>query len=245
MLRRLFDLVYAPLSAALLLLLLVPLCSAVILGPTLASRREIGRAAVRLLLTLLGVPLRVRGLQNLPRDPSIAVANHASYMDGLVLAAALPRRYTFVVQHGAARWPLVGLMLRRMGVVFVNRQDSRAGARQTRLLIRHLENGESLAVFVEGTFREEAGLLAFKTGAFLMAARARAPVVPVAICGTRRFYGGGRRLPRWSPLEIRIRKPIMPQGNDRPAALILRDAARAELLSVVGEPDLAHHVHGH
>lgn len=245
MLRRLLDLIYAPLAALLLVLVLLLLCPFLILGPTLAIRREIGRAGVRLALLCIGVPIRVHGLSHLPVTPNVVVSNHASYLDGLVLTAALPRRYTFVVQHGAERWPLVGLTVRRMGVSFVNRQEARAGATQTRNLLRALTNGESLAVFAEGTFQAEPGVIGFKTGAFLIAARAGVPVVPAAIRGTRHIYGSGRRLPRWGTIDVHIDAPIAATGNDRPAAVQLRDAARARVLHLVGEPDLAHHRHSH
>lgn len=236
--RRFLDLVYAPL-AALVLAVFVPIaCLAVIVGPTLTLRREIGRMAVRALLLCIGVPLRVRGLRHLPSQTAIVVCNHASYFDGIVMTAVLPRRYSFVVQDGAGRWPLIGLCLRRMGVIFVNRNEARSGARTTRALMRRLLQGESLTVFAEGTFKPQTGLLPFKMGAFLMAARCRTPVVPVAIRGSRRLYGGGRRLPRWSALEIEITAPLSAAGEDRDAALALRDATRAVILHLCGEADL-------
>ena len=236
--RRFLDLVYAPLATLVLALFVPVACLAVIAGPTLRLRRETGRVAVRVLLLCIGVPLRVRGLAHLPARTAIVVCNHASYFDGIVMTAVLPRRYSFVVQDGAGRWPLIGLCLRRMGVIFVNRSEARSGARTMRALMRRLLQGESLTVFAEGTFKPQPGLLPFKMGAFLMAARCRTPVVPVAIRGSRRLYGGGRRLPRWSALEIDIAAPLSADGEDRDAALTLRDNTRATILRLCGEPDL-------
>lgn len=235
--RRLLDLFYAPLAALTLAVLIPPVCIAVIIGPTLPIRREIGRFCVRLMMICIGVPLRVRGTANLPAGGAVVVCNHASYVDGIVLTAALPRHYNFVVQDGAASWPLVGQCVTRMGVIYVNRRDARAGARTTRALIQKLNAGEPLAIFAEGTFKAEPGLLPFKVGAFMMAARCGAPVVPVAIRGSRRLYGGGRWLPRWSSLEIEIGTPILPTGEDRNAALALRSSARAAVLQLSGEHD--------
>src|SRR3546814_18528046 len=104
-------------------------CCAFIIRPTLAIRRETGRFCVRLLMRCIGAPMRVRGVENLPAGSAIVVCNHASYVDGIVLTAALPPRYSFVVTAGAAPWPLVGQCLTRMGVVSVNLNDARAGAR--------------------------------------------------------------------------------------------------------------------
>lgn len=227
------DRMYGVLAALIFSLVIFGLvCPLVIIGPTLGIRRFFGRMGVRLALLSVGVTIRVRGLANLPAGPCIAVSNHASYLDGIVLTSALPARFTFLVQDGAAGWPYVGLVIRRMGVSFINRRDVREGAAQTRTLIRRVQDGDSLAIFAEGTFKPEAGLLPFKKGAFLIAARAGVPVVPVGIRGTRRFYGGTRKLPRWSRIEIEIEPAISPSDD----ALSLRDAARQSVQRACGEP---------
>jgi 1-acyl-sn-glycerol-3-phosphate acyltransferase len=231
--------IYPALATPALVIVTFFVCLIVIIGPTLAVRRELGRLGVRLMLGCIGIPLRVRDSHHVLRRHCIVVSNHTSYLDGLVLTAALPRQYTFVVQDGAAGWPLVGLTLRRMGVVFVNRAAARESARLTRQLMRRLHHGEPLAIFAEGTFKAEPGLLPFKAGAFLMAARENVPVVPAAITGTRRVYGGGRSLPRWSPIEVHFRPARYPDGTDRDAALRLREEVRREVLSMCGEGDRA------
>lgn len=209
----------------------------IVLGPTLAFRRACGRAGVKLAFWLIGCPITVQGSKHLPADGAIAVANHASYLDGILLTAALPARYTFVVQDGAANWPVVGLIIRRMGVSFINRSSPREGSRQTRALMRRLHEGESLAVFPEGTFKKPAGLLAFREGAFLMAARTQTPVVPCVIRGSRKMLGEGQLLPHHARLQIEIFAPLHATATDRDAARSLRDQARATILQACGEPD--------
>lgn len=212
-------------------------CPLVILAPTLRARRFFGRHGVRIGMWLIGCPLRVRGREHVPDGPCIVVANHASYLDGIVLTSALPAHVNFLVQDGAAGWPYVGTVIRRMGVRFVARGRARQAARQMRELIRHARAGESFAVFPEGTFRREPGLLAFRDGAFAMAAHAGLPVVPVAIRGTRHVLTDGALIPRPGPVEIEILPAIAPTGSDRPAVQRLRDAARAAIATRVGEPD--------
>ncbi|HEX4873131.1 MAG TPA: lysophospholipid acyltransferase family protein [Nevskiaceae bacterium] len=229
-LQRLYG-ALALLVFGLLIFLLV--CPLVIALPTLASRRAAGRLGVRLALLGMGVRLRVEGVGRLPPQPCIVVANHASYLDGLVLTAALPARFSFVVQNRVRSWPYVGLTLSRMGVIWVDRWNARAGARDARGLLKRAEAGESLAIFAEGTFEDAPGLLRFHNGAFLIASRVAHPVVPVVLHGTRRLYGGGRRLPRWSALRIEVLDPL-PASTD---AAALRDAARAAILARCGEPD--------
>lgn len=233
---RLLEILYRTYASAVaLLVIFVLFCPLIVAAPGLRLRRRIGRLCVRTALAAALVPMRVRGLEHLPAGACVVVANHASYIDGLVLTAALPERFTFVVQDGAATWPYIGLVIRRMGVTFVNRRSPREGAAQTRALIRRLQQGESLALFPEGTFRAEPGLLPFRRGAFLLAARAGVPVVPAAIHGTRRLFGEGQRLLRHSRVEVRLLPPLAPCDD---AEHLLR-AARQMLLPACGEPDLA------
>jgi 1-acyl-sn-glycerol-3-phosphate acyltransferase len=84
------------------------------------------------------------------------------------------------------------------------------------------------------------GLLEFRLGAFLAAAQARLPVVPIAIRGTRSILRGDQWLPRRGRITVRIGAPIKPDGADFAAAVRLRDAARAFILAHCHEPDLAH-----
>ena len=235
--RRLLELgygCYAALALGVAMLVTLPF---VLLMPTLALRRACGRLGVRGALALALVPVRVRGLEHLPAGPCLVVSNHASYLDGPLLTAALPGRFTFVVQHAAAGWPLFGRVIRGMGVTFINRSEARAGASQTRGLIRRLEHGQSLAVFPEGTFEDAPGLLPFRKGAFLMAVHASVPVVPAAIRGTRRLLGGGRTRLIWNRVEVEFFAPLTPSGDHRHAIETLRDEARRIVLAHCGEPD--------
>jgi 1-acyl-sn-glycerol-3-phosphate acyltransferase len=164
---------------AFVVVVLMLFCPLLIIAPTLRLRRVIGRVAVRTWLAAIFVPFRVRGLRNLPPEPCIALCNHASYVDGILFTAALPSRFTFLVQHRAADWPYVGLIIRRMGVTFVNRESAAPAARAVLGLIRHARNGGSLAIFPEGTFRQEPGLMPFFRGACVFRAM---PVQDSAAC---------------------------------------------------------------
>lgn len=239
---RLFRLVYGVYAFAMFaIVVLLLFCPVLMLAPTLRARRAVGRACVRAWLAASFIPFRVRGLERLPAGACVAVCNHASYLDGMVLTAALPGRFTFLVQHGAADWPYIGLVIKRMGVIFVERGAARAAARVTRELIARLEAGEPLAIFPEGTFGAAQELGPFQPGAFLIAARAGVPVVPVVLRGTRRLFGQGQRLPRHSRIEIECFAPVTDAGmasdTHRGAAESLRDAARAVMLAHCGEAD--------
>jgi 1-acyl-sn-glycerol-3-phosphate acyltransferase len=220
-------------ATAMLLLLLIP---------SLVGRRRCARAFARVVFVLVGVRLRVQGLTTL-RPPCIVVANHASYLDGIVLAASLPPDFGFVIKREMAAVPLAGTLLRRIGAEFVERQNRARSTRDTRRLLRRAERGQSLVFFPEGTFSEQIGLLRFHIGAFAAAARAELPVVPLAIRGTRRCLPANSMLPWPGTIEVTVLAPLPSEDAACKApkadrATRLRDQARAALLAALGEPDL-------
>jgi 1-acyl-sn-glycerol-3-phosphate acyltransferase len=201
--------------------------------PTLAGRRRFIRRVGRSVLMLMGMPVSVRWYAPLP-EPCVVVANHCSYLDGVVLAAILPPRFDFVIKREMNSVPLAGFLLQRIGVQFVTR-DNRAGSLRDALrIMRRAAGGSSLAFFPEGTFREQPGLLRFHTGAFAAAQRSGAPVVPLVIRGTRHCLAPGASLPRPGRIRVETLAPIAaPERAEQTAAL--RDAARTAILVALDE----------
>lgn len=233
-------LVYGLYAALLFLAVALVALLGVLLLPTLNARRGTARIAARSYLFLAGMPLRVRGKEHLPVGQCVVVANHASYLDGVVMKAALPPRFGFVIKREMNDVPLAGLLLRRIGSEFVERFDRQKGATDARRVLRTASNGHSLVFFPEGTFKPEVGLNKFHSGAFAIAARAGCPVVPAVILGTRRNLPATRILPRPGPLEVSFSEPIVSvEGPHDDPALNLRDKSRQAILARLGEPDLA------
>ena len=230
-------LLYAVYAATVFLALALASLPLLMLLPALTARRRRIRAVGRGALTLMGMPVRIRGLELLP-EPCIVVANHCSYLDGVVLAASLPPRFSFVIKREMNSVPLAGWLLSRIGVQFVARGNRAGSARDALRVIRSAASGSSLAFFPEGTFRPEPGLLRFHTGAFAAAERAGAPIVPLVIRGTRRCLAPQTLLPRPGLIDVQVLAPLWPPPGHADGAAALRDAARAAILAVLGEADL-------
>ncbi len=220
--------------------LLAPVAALAILTlPRLEQRWAVTHALARLLSALIGCPLRVEGLEHLPAGPCVLVANHASYADGLVLGAALPRPVAFVAKAEFRHNPLMRPLFERMGARFVERFDSRQGVADAQALAAIASTTPPLLFFSEGTFTARAGLQAFRLGGFQVAAQNRLPVVPIAITGTRKILPGDSWRPRRGPLGVTICPPVRPEGEDWHGVLALRDGVRKDILTHCGEPDLA------
>jgi 1-acyl-sn-glycerol-3-phosphate acyltransferase len=153
--------------------------------PSLRRRRLVAGLFSRIFFRVAGIPFAVEGLARLPQVPCVVVANHASYIDGLVAAAALPPDFAFVIKKEMIRVPLAGLLLRRLGSQFVERFDRHKGGVDARRVLKLAATGQSLVFFPEGTFNEIRQVGRFLGGAFTTAARSDMPVVAMAIHGTR------------------------------------------------------------
>ena len=206
--------------------------------PRAQWRRRMAAGALRLLARLTGTAVTVHGLDRLPDGPSIVVANHASWLDGLVLAMVLPHSFRFVAGEVFERQVLTGYVLKRLGTEFVERNEREHGVADTDRVVALVRAGQSLVIFPEGRLARAPGLRPFHMGGFVVAAQAGVPAVPVAIRGTRTILRPEHRFPRRGAVDIAIGQPIQPTGTDWTAAVGLQRAARDAVLRLSGEPDV-------
>jgi len=196
--------------------------------PGLRARRRVAGGLSRLFFRLAGIPLRIEGVERLPQTPCVVVANHGSYIDGIVAAAALPPSFAFVIKKEMARVPLASLLLRRLGSAFVERFDRHQGGADTRRVWKLAEGGQSLVFFPEGTFDARRQIGRFLGGAFATAKRSNMPVVAAAIHGARDVLPSGRFTLHRHPLRFQILGVL--------AAEEAQDRSRRLIAEAVGEP---------
>lgn len=228
--------VYGPYMWLMLAAAAVPTLVLLLFTPTLGGRRRVAHRGGRAFLLLAASTPRVEGIGNLPDEPCVVVANHASYLDGIILKAALPPKFTFLIKSGLTTVPLAGFLLRRIGSAFVDREDDAHRLRTGRRLLKAAMRGESLAFFPEGTFDGKPGLKPFLPGAFAAAWRAKLPVVPVVIGGSRHMLPANVWLCAPGRLSVTICAPVDSEAQESAAELAA--AARRRMLEHLGEPDL-------
>jgi fatty-acyl-CoA synthase len=197
------------------------------------TARRVVRATCRALLALGGVRPRVRVRQPEVLDASaVLVANHASYVDVVVLLATLPVNVRFAAKARLATYPILGTLIRRAAYLEVNRGTSAAADD----LVATLKNGESLFVFPEGTFVRAPGVQPFRLGAFHAAVDTGSPVLPIALRGTRAFWPDQRWLLVPAPIELVVGDLLVPKATEWSEIIRLRDAARGWISRECEEP---------
>lgn len=156
---------------------------------------------------------RVRGAQHLPRTGGVLIAaNHQSFLDIPLIAIAAPRHVSFVARRSLANSRGLAYVMRQCGAVLVEPGKSNRGA--LREIAAHLEAGDCVAIFPEGTRTPDGLLQDFKAGALIAARSAKVPIVPCAIRGTFDAWGKGRGFPRPRRIEVEFCPPLDPAAPD-------------------------------
>ena len=221
-----------------LLVIVVPTCALLAVAPGVERRRSIARNASRLFFLVIGSPVRVEGSGLAAHYPCVVVANHASYLDGIILTAALPPGFTYLIKHQMATFPIAGFVLRRLGSAFVNRDDLLDRKRMARALVNLAVKGDALGFFPEGTFDAAPGLKPFQLGAFGAAVRARAAG---RACHDLRGAAQAAGPPAAAGARAAARPDLRAGRSDAPipTARGLMHATRRAMLVELDEPDLA------
>lgn len=130
-------------------------------------------------LSILGIDYVLAGRPPSPARGRLIVANHRSVLDIIVLISIFGGR--FLSREDVARWPVLGKLIAESGTLFVDRESRSSGATAIRLIRRHLEQGEAVSVFPEGTTFRGDEVRPFHAGAFAAARGLDIDVVPVGL----------------------------------------------------------------
>ena len=125
--------------------------------------------------------------------------------------------------------------MKLLGCVFVQRDDVRASVRALNDATAIVEGGHSFVIFPEGTRYkgEEGGAGEFKAGAFRIAVKTSAPVVPVAVTGARALFESNGNRCRPGSVRIKIMPPIQTAGMSKAEQKQLPDAVRQSILAAL------------
>jgi 1-acyl-sn-glycerol-3-phosphate acyltransferase len=197
----------------------------------------LSHGGVSLSLALSGIQYRVVGRERLPRGrAAVYCANHVSNIDAPLLFHVLHPRLHMLYKAEFGRMPILGRGAPLAGFIPVERQNPEQSQRAVDQAALSVAAGHSFLVFPEGTRSRTGELLPFKKGGFIMAIKAQAPIVPVAIAGGRAAMTKGSRLIRPVSVHVTIGEPVETAGmtlddRDRLIALV-----RGQIETMLGAP---------
>lgn len=162
-------------------------------------------------LKICQVTLEVEGRELLKKDQSyVYVSNHASLMDIPVVVAGLNDKIRIIYKRELERIPFMGWLMARSPLIAINRADAKDAMASIEEAVNAVKSGESVVVFAEGTRSKDGTLGDFKRGAFVLAARAGKPIVPVTIIGSNVVLPNGSLRFKKGTVKLIIHEPIIP-----------------------------------
>lgn len=182
------------------------------------------------LMRIAGCRVEVTGLEHVPKDRAVVFTpNHQGDYDIPIMLTVLDRPHPFVAKMEADKIPLVRSWMRLFDCVFLDRKDTRQALGALREAGELLRRGESVIVFPEGTRSRCDTLGEFKSGAFRMAIKTGAPVVPVVIDGSYRIMEANHNLMKPGTVRVTFLPPVETAGLDRAAQKALPEEVRQRI----------------
>lgn len=179
-----------------------------------AGRRGSGfsrwaRGWARTSLFSAGIRMDVRDRRaNVTGGPCVFVANHQSALDVPAVLLAISEPFGFVAKRDLSRQPIVGAVLRAASTVFVDGSRPRESVENIHSAVQQIAAGRSILVFPEGERTWSTELSAFKRSAFVLAAKAGVPVVPVTLFNAHELLDERRWFVCGGRMRVVIDEPI-------------------------------------
>ena len=232
------KLIYTLYVGLIFLLTFVPVYLLVLLSSSRVAA-AVCRCWFKLLVSAAFCRLKVKGREKLPTSqPVIFAANHASYLDAVVVYSLVPPNTRFVGKKELFAVPVLRTFMRKLKCLQVDRVDLSKGMKDTQTIEAALKAGDPVLIFPEGTFGYASGLRPFRMGAFKMAAEVQVPICPVSLHGTRQILRDEERLMKPGTVTVTISDLIYPSGTEWQDVTRLRLAVRGEIAKHCGEPSL-------
>ena len=174
---------------------------------------DFARAWSWMIMKTIFSPVMVTGLEKIDTSkPHVYAVNHASALDIPVLYVYLPFQFRIMFKKELLSYPVIGWHLKRSGQVCINQQNPASSIASIRSAVKSLQGGMPLVIFPEGGRTPDGKIKPFMPGAFFLAIKAQADIVPVALVGTYELLPMNTYHIKCRPLEMRVGQPISTAG---------------------------------
>lgn len=183
---------------------------------------------------LSGSHVTVKGLENVPTDrPVVYISNHQSIYDIVVTYSRLPGLTGFIAKQSILKVPILGYLMKRLYSLGLDRSNIRDGLKVILTAIDEVKNGISIFIYPEGTRSKDEQVHEFHAGSFKVATKAKAPVIPVAVKGTRNILEYHFPNIKQSDVTLVFGKPIETASMSREELKELPDRVREEIITMM------------
>jgi len=196
----------------------------------------LGHIGVRIGLALAGIRSRVAGGRHVPRGrAAVYCSNHQSNIDPPVIFDAVHPRLHILYKAELDALPILARAFRYGGFIPIDRRNKESALKSIDAGAASIRAGNSFLIFPEGTRSRTEELLPFKKGGFIMAIKAGAPLVPIAVQGGRDSMRKGSWIIRPVTVSVRIGEPIETSGHTLAEREALITATRRRIEAMLAE----------
>ena len=189
---------------------------------------------LKIFFILLGCKVHVEGLHNIDlKNTYIYMANHVSMFDIPFLGAFLPGLVRGIEANRQHKWPLYGVVMRRLGNIPIDRENPHRAIRSLAKAADSMTARTSIVILPEGHRSEDGKLLPFKKMPFHFAKQVGRPLVPVAMCGLLELKRKGNWVITPSQLTLKIGRAITVKEIEYLSVLDLRDLTQDRILELL------------
>ena len=172
---------------------------------------------------LMGIRIEITGEEQYnPNTNYLIVSNHAGMADIPLILGFIHLNMRFVAKEELGKIPIFGWAIKQAGYVLIKRGQNKEALKSLLKAAEVLKNGRSIHIFPEGTRSKTGEIQPFKRGAFMIAQKAHAPILPVTIIGSNRITPKNSLRISKARVQLIIGRPIATRGKN---AQELQDAA--------------------
>ena len=198
-----------------------------------------GKNAMRFGPRILGIRIEVTGVDVVKKnEPYLFMSNHLSFLDGPLLYFLIPQPIRVILKKEIFRIPVIGLGMKQVGFVPVDRKSIRGGKKSIDHAVRLIKDkGYSFLIFPEGTRSRNGKLQEFRRGGFFLALDSQSAIVPISIQGTYELMPKGSFFVKKGKIKVSFYPPISVRGNQKDDIHALLEDVRGVIRAGLAEDE--------